>query len=83
MGIYYILAAWNDMKEFYAWTVPFRTLTFGIFTTIVLARIAPLRFVGVGIWELVGGLATGVALYAERRASNRVPKGKPYAIKVD
>ncbi len=65
MGIYYVLAAWNDLKKFYTWTVPFRTLTFAIFTTIVLAGIAPTRFIAVGIWELVGGLATGAALYTE------------------
>jgi hypothetical protein len=67
MGVYYILAAWNNLKKFYTWTVPFRMLTFAIFTTIVLAGIAPLPFIGVGIWEFVGALATGVALYAERQ----------------
>jgi len=65
MGVYYVLASWNNLKKFYAWTVPFRTLTFAIFTTIVLSGWAPTRFIGVGLWELAGGLATGVALYTE------------------
>src|SRR5512138_2210210 len=32
MGVYYILAALNDFKSFYRWTVPFRCLTFLVFT---------------------------------------------------
>src|SRR5512141_2609260 len=28
MGVYYILAALNDLRQFYKWTVPFRCLTF-------------------------------------------------------
>ncbi|GAB1471360.1 hypothetical protein MASR2M66_22380 [Chloroflexota bacterium] len=67
MGIYYVLAALNDVKIFYRWTVPFRTLTFIVFTTIVIVGIAPLKFIGVGIWELIGALATGMALYSESR----------------
>src|SRR5512134_265238 len=30
MGIYYVLAALNNMKQFYKWTVPFRCVTFGV-----------------------------------------------------
>jgi hypothetical protein len=66
MGIYYILASLNDIKPFYRWTVPFRTLTFIIFSTIVFLGIAPQKFIGVAIWELVGALATGIALYREK-----------------
>jgi len=62
IGVYYILAAINDMKTFYKWTVPFRGLTFLVFTTIVLVGLAPTRFLGVGIWELTGAIATGLAL---------------------
>lgn len=65
IGIYYVLAAFNDLKIFYRWTVPFRTLTFLVFTTIVILGIAPLRFIGVGIWELTGAAATGTALYLD------------------
>jgi Na+-driven multidrug efflux pump len=62
MGIYYILASLNDLKPFYKWTVPFRTLTFIVFTTIALTGLAPVRFIGVGVWELAGAIATGIAL---------------------
>ena len=67
MGAYYILAALNDVKIFYRWTVPFRVLTFTVFTTVVIAGIAPKPFFGVGAWELAGALATWVALNIESR----------------
>lgn len=67
MGIYYVLAALNDVKKFYGWTVPFRAVTFTVFTLSVLLGYAPVRFFGVGAWELTGGIATGIALYLERR----------------
>jgi hypothetical protein len=65
MGIYYVFAAMNDVKIFYRWTVPFRTLTFIVFTTLVLSGVAPLKFLGVGIWEFAGAIATGIAIYTE------------------
>jgi hypothetical protein len=65
MGIYYVLAALHDIKIFYRWTVPFRVVSFLVFTTVVLAGIAPKGFLGVGIWELLGALSTGVCLYLE------------------
>ncbi|GAB4401641.1 MAG: hypothetical protein OHK003_28390 [Anaerolineales bacterium] len=67
MGIYYVLAALNDVKIFYRWTVPFRLLTFTVFTAIVILRIAPLKFIGVPLWELTGALATGIALAREKQ----------------
>lgn len=67
MGIYYILAALNDVKIFYRWTVPFRGLTFIIFTTVVILGVAPLKFIGVPIWELTGAIATGIALAREKQ----------------
>ncbi|MBI3174772.1 MAG: hypothetical protein HYZ25_13690 [Chloroflexi bacterium] len=67
MGVYYILAALNDIKKFYGWTVPFRLLTFTIFTLVSLSGVAPIRFIGVGLWEGLGAVATGVALYLEQR----------------
>ena len=70
MCIYYVFAAMNDIKIFYRWTVPFRTLTFIVFTTLVIAETAPLKFLGVGLWELTGAIATGVALYLENRKNN-------------
>ena len=62
MGVYYILAALNDVKVFYQWTVPFRCLTFIVFTTAALTHLAPTRFIAVGAWELLGAIATGIAL---------------------
>ena len=62
MGVYYVLAALNDVKAFYRWTVPFRVVTFTVFTAVVMAGIAPKPFFGVGAWELAGALATGFAL---------------------
>lgn len=67
MGVYYVLAALNNMKKFYTWTVPFRVVTFTVFTLAVVNGIAPSGFLGVGVWELVGALATGAALLYERR----------------
>ncbi len=66
MGVYYILASLNDIKKFYGWTVPFRILTFSVFTLISLTGLAPLRFITVGAWEGLGAVATGLALYLEQ-----------------
>ena len=67
MGAYYILAALNDLRAFYKWTVPFRCVTFIVFTTAVLTQLAPTRFLGVGIWELAGAIATGLALRVDNK----------------
>jgi hypothetical protein len=67
IGVYYVLAALNDVKIIYGWTVPFRILTFIVFTTLVITQVAPSRFIGIGLWELAGALATGIALYYEGR----------------
>lgn len=69
IGVYYVLAALHDLKKFYLWTVPFRAVTFTVFTVLVVTGFAPTRFLGVGIWELTGGAATGLALYFERKKS--------------
>ena len=69
MGVYYMLASLNDVKAFYRWTVPFRVVTFTVFTVIVIAGIAPMRFLGVGIWELAGAVATGIALAREKKST--------------
>lgn len=69
MGVYYVLASLNNLKIFYRWTVPFRVLTFTVFTLAVINGIAPAGFLGVGIWELVGALATSLALYYEAKRS--------------
>ncbi|GII54067.1 hypothetical protein Pth03_24560 [Planotetraspora thailandica] len=67
MGVYYVLAAAVDFRPFFFWTVPFRVVTFTVFTTLVLADVAPDSFLGVGLWEGLGALVTGAALWHERR----------------
>lgn len=67
VGAYYVLASLNDMKQFYKWTVPFRCITFVVFTMAVMRGLAPNRFLGVGVWELAGALATGFALWQENK----------------
>ena len=67
MGIYYILAALSNWKTFYRWTVPFRMVTFTVFTLSVVSGNAPGSFIGVAAWELVGAITTGAALYHEQR----------------
>jgi hypothetical protein len=73
MGAYYILAAVLNVRPFFVWTVPFRVLTFCIFTLAVLRGLAPTGFVAVGAWELAGAAATGFALrYEHRPRADRV-----------
>jgi hypothetical protein len=67
IGAYYILAALNDLKPFYKWTVPFRCVTPTVFTIAVLTGLAPVRFLGVAAWELSGAIATGLALWQESK----------------
>ena len=67
IGVYYVLAAFNNMKQFYGWTVPFRMVTFTVFTISVLTGLAPVRFMTVAIWELTGAVLTGLALWYEKR----------------
>ena len=67
IGAYYILAALNDLKQFYKWTVPFRCVTPTVFTIAVLSGLAPVRFLGVAAWELTGAIATGLALWYENK----------------
>ncbi len=67
IGVYYILASLNDLRPFYKWTVPYRCLTFIVFTTVALTGLAPTRFLAVGAWELTGAIATGIALYSENK----------------
>ncbi|HQV93066.1 MAG TPA: hypothetical protein PLF41_01275 [Anaerolineales bacterium] len=72
MGAYYIFAALNDVKQFYKWTVPFRGITFIVFTLAVITQLAPTRFFGVGAWELAGAVATGFALNSETKTKEGV-----------
>jgi hypothetical protein len=59
MGVYYVLAAFTNMKQFFLWTVPFRLVTFTVFTITALMHLAPTRFIVVGAWEGLGAVATG------------------------
>ncbi|MEU4093137.1 hypothetical protein [Streptomyces sp. NPDC026673] len=80
MGVYYVLAALADWRAFFRWTVPFRLLTFTVFTVAVLAGRAPSGFLGVGVWEGVGALVTGAALWREGRGAPAAPpEGAPAA----
>ncbi len=78
MGAYYVLAALNNNKQFYRWTVPFRFLTPAVFTIAVLTGLAPVRFLGVAAWELTGAIATGIALWYEDKKS-----GETNALQLD
>ncbi|WP_424217257.1 hypothetical protein ACN20G_34805 (plasmid) [Streptomyces sp. BI20] len=62
MGVYYLLAAASDWRPFFRWTVPFRLLTCAVFTLAVLGGRAPAGFLGVGLWEGAGAVATALAL---------------------
>ncbi|MDN3284522.1 hypothetical protein QWL27_01770 [Streptomyces thermocarboxydus] len=68
MGVYYVLAALADWRAFFRWTVPFRLLTCTVFTVAVVTGRVPEAFLGVAAWEGLGALATGTALWRERRA---------------
>jgi hypothetical protein len=68
MGVYYVLASLADWKPFFRWTVPFRLLTCAVFTLAVVTGRAPAGFLGVGLWEGLGAVATGAALRYENRA---------------
>lgn len=67
MGVYYVLAALTNWQAFYWWTVPFRIVTFTLFTLAVVNEVAPQGFMGVAAWELIGAILTGAALLYERR----------------
>lgn len=71
MGVYYLLAAVTDWRPFFRFTVFFRLLTCLVFSLLVLTDIAPVRFLGVAIWEGAGAIATAVALWWGRWGRGR------------
>ncbi|MFH9011769.1 hypothetical protein ACH4C6_10360 [Streptomyces sp. NPDC017943] len=78
MGVYYVLAALADWRAFFRWTVPFRLLTCAVFAVAALTGRAPGAFIGVGLWEGAGALATAVALRHDRRgAEAATPETRP------
>ena len=77
MGVYYLLAAATEWRPFFLFTVPFRLVTFTVFTTLVLTGVAPGRFFTVAAWEGIGAVVTGLALWwdARRRRGDRTAAG--------
>ncbi|ROO62849.1 hypothetical protein EDC02_4845 [Micromonospora sp. Llam0] len=73
MGVYYLLAAVTDWRPFFLFSVIFRLVTTVVFAVVVVAEVAPVRFVGVAAWEGLGAVVTGVALLTERRRRVGVP----------
>ncbi|NGO77389.1 hypothetical protein G6045_17225 [Streptomyces sp. YC504] len=67
MGVYYVLAAASNWTAFFRWTVPFRLLTCTVFTLAVLGDRAPAGFIGVGLWEGLGAVATAIALRKDKQ----------------
>lgn len=73
MGVYYLVAVATQWRPFYLFTVVFRLVTFTVFTILVVSDAAPARFFGVALWEGLGAVATGVALWFERKGRTSVP----------
>ncbi len=69
MGIYYLLAAWNQWTKFYQFTVVFRLVTVVVFILAIYNGHAPKGFIGIAMWEFVGALITGAALWFEVNSS--------------
>jgi hypothetical protein len=67
MGVYYLVAVVTEWRPFFRFTVPFRLLTFTVFTTLVVTDVAPGDFLSVALWEAAGAIATGAALYVDAR----------------
>jgi hypothetical protein len=67
MGVYYLIAASAGWLAFFRATVAFRLLTCTVFSSLVATDVAPLRFLGVALWEGIGALVTGAALWLETR----------------
>ncbi|WP_220091325.1 hypothetical protein [Actinoplanes lutulentus] len=72
MGVYYVVAAATEWRPFFRFTVPFRLLTFTVFTALVVTEVAPSGFIGVALWEAAGAVVTGLALIYDARRAARV-----------
>ena len=66
MGLYYILAAVNETRIFFQWSVPLRIINFMVFTSMVAVGVAPSQWLMVAGLELAGALATGFALASKK-----------------
>ncbi len=67
MGLYYILAAVNETRIFFQWSLPLRIINFMVFTSLVPFGIAPPQWLLVAGLELIGALATGLALTSRNK----------------
>ena len=62
MGLYYILSATNNNRIFFQWSVPLRIINFVVFSSMVPLGIAPVKWLMVAGLELLGAMATGIAM---------------------
>lgn len=44
-----------------------------IFTITMIIKIVPIKFIGVGIWELGGAFSAGIVFYIENRELMEAP----------
>ncbi|KAF2235668.1 hypothetical protein EV356DRAFT_531819 [Viridothelium virens] len=61
MGMYYVLAAWQENRAFFTLTVPMRSVSATVFWSLGGAWRAA------GLWEGAGAAITGLALTLDRR----------------
>ncbi len=66
MGLYYILSAVNETRIFFQWSVPLRIINFMVFSSMVAVGVAPSSWLMVAGLELIGALATGIALASKK-----------------
>ena len=62
MGLYYILASVHETRSFFQWSVPLRVINFMVFVAMIPLGIAPPQWMIVAGLELIGALATAIAL---------------------
>ena len=62
MGLYYILASVNETRSFFQWSVPLRIINFMVFVGMVALGVAPTQWLMVAGLEVIGALATAIAL---------------------
>ncbi len=67
MGLYYILAAVHDVRAFFYWSIPLRVINFCVFTSMVIFGIAPASWLMVAALEMIGALATVLALRPQKK----------------
>ena len=67
MGVYYLVSVWTEWRAFYFFTVPFRLVTFTVFTLMVVTGVGPGGFIVVPVVEAAGAVATGIGLWLDRR----------------